>query len=92
MGPLYLEESDTPAQPKDEAAAPAVTETVEHAVDTFLASADPLPRTKAIEKEAEADYLISLDTTTAPLTDLVSLPLDSSSKVCCPFHEDPNPS
>jgi hypothetical protein len=69
-----------------------VIETVEREIDRFVASADPLPATKAIEKESEEDYLASLDDTIAPLTDLVSLPLDSSNQVQCPFHDDPNPS
>jgi hypothetical protein len=33
-----------------------------------------------------------LDNAIAPLTDLVSLPMDSSHRVSCPFHDDPNPS
>jgi hypothetical protein len=95
-GPLYLEESDNPAQPKDVATAPAESiepiETVDSAIDAFVAGADPLPATKAIEREAEEDFLASLDETVAPLTDLVSLPLDSANRVSCPFHDDPNPS
>jgi DNA polymerase len=65
---------------------------VERAVDAFVASAEPLPATKEVERGAEEDFLASLDETTAPLTDLVSLPMDSSHRVSCPFHEDPYPS
>jgi hypothetical protein len=88
-GPIYLEEPDSPIQPKD---TPAAVETVERQIDTFVASAEPLPATKGIEQGAEDDYLASLDETTAPLTDLVTLPMDSGNRVSCPFHDDPNPS
>jgi hypothetical protein len=69
----------------------ATTE-AERALDAFVASAEPLPATKEVEQGAEEDFLASLDETTAPLTDLVSLPMDSSHRVSCPFHDDPNPS
>jgi len=65
---------------------------VERAVDAFVASATPLPDTKEVEQSAEEDFLASLGKTTAPLTDLVSLQMDSSHRVSCPFHDDPNPS
>ena len=83
-GPLYLEAPamGEPPPPKDE-------ELVERAVDAFVASAEP---TKEIERGAENAFLASLDDTTAPLTDLVSLPMDSSHRVSCPFHDDSNPS
>jgi hypothetical protein len=95
-GPTYLETPDKPVQPNDAVAAPVepieVIGTVEREIDRFVAGADPLPATKAIENESEEDYLASLDETTAPLTDLVTLPMDSSNRVQCPFHDDPNPS
>jgi DNA polymerase len=86
-GRLYLEAPATgePPPPKDE-------EIVDRAVDTFVASAEPLPATKEIEHGAEKDFLASLGTTIAPLTDFVSLPMDTSGHVACPFHTDPNPS
>jgi DNA polymerase len=86
-GPLYLDAPETaePPAPKDE-------EIVERAVDAFVASAERLPDTKEVERGAEEDFLASLDDTTAPLSDFVSLPLDASHRVSCPFHDDPNPS
>jgi DNA polymerase len=84
-GPLYLEAPATGEPPKD-------VESVERAVDAFVASATRLPDTKDVERGAEEDFLASLGETTAPLTDLVSLPLDASRRVSCPFHDDPNPS
>ena len=86
-GRLYLEAPATgePPPPKDE-------EVVERAVDAFVASAEPFPATKEIEQGAEEDFLASLGTTSAPLTDFVSLPMDASGHVSCPFHDDPNPS
>jgi DNA polymerase len=86
-GPLYL---DAPAM--GEPPAPEETESVERAVDAFVAGADRLSATKEVESAAEEDFLASLGTTTAPLTDFVSLPIDSSGRVACPFHDDSNPS
>jgi DNA polymerase len=83
-GRLYLEAPATgDPPPKDE---------IDHAVDTFVASAEPFPDTKEIEQGAEEDFLTSLGETIAPLTDFVSLPMDGSGHVSCPFHDDPNPS
>jgi DNA polymerase len=85
-GPLYLEApmiGEPP--PKDDAS-------VEQAVDAFVAGAEPLPDTKEIEQGAEEDFLASLGETVAPLTDFVSLPMDASGHVTCPFHDDPQPS
>ena len=86
-GAIYFEGPATaePPPPKDE-------EAVERAVDSFVADAEPLPDTEGVEQGAEEDFLASLGTTIAPLTDLVSLPMDSSKRVSCPFHDDPNPS
>jgi hypothetical protein len=88
-GPTYFEEPDSPVQPMDMT---APVEIIERQVDTFVASAEPLPATNAIEQGAEEDYLANLDETTAPLTDLVTLPMDSGNHVSCPFHDDPGPS
>jgi hypothetical protein len=87
-GSLYLEAPATAEPP------PLTTEQdiVERAIDTFVASADPLPATKDIECGADEDFLASLGETVAPLSDFVTLPMDSSRRVSCPFHDDPNPS
>jgi DNA polymerase len=82
-GPIYFEEPDAPVQP---------VETVEQRIDEFVASAQPLPATKAIERAAEDTFLASLDEGRAPLWDLVSLPVDAARRVACPFHPDNNPS
>ena len=86
-GSIYFEGPATaePPPPKDE-------EIAERAIDAFVASAEPLPDTKEVERGAEENFLASLDDTVAPLTDLVSLPMDSSHRVSCPFHDDSNPS
>jgi DNA polymerase len=65
---------------------------IDRAVDEFVAGAEPFPDTKEIERGAEDDFLASLGTMIAPLTDFVSLPMDASGHVSCPFHDDPNPS
>jgi DNA polymerase len=86
-GSIYFEGPATakPPPPQDE-------EAIEHAVDTFVATAPSLPDTKEIERGTEDDFLASLENTIAPLTDLISLPMDASHRVSCPFHDDPNPS
>src|SRR5262245_8943333 len=94
-GVTYLEApaSGEPPQPETEA------ELVETAVDAFvddapeLLPADATPADiKAIEKNAEADFLASLGESIAPLYELVTLPMTSNGTVCCPFHEEIEPS
>jgi DNA polymerase len=89
-GPLYLDAPATGEPPlrKDE----VIDLMVDHALDSFIASAEPLPDTKEIERSAEEDFLASLGETIAPLTELVTLPIDASGRISCPFHDDPNPS
>jgi len=87
-GPLYLEAPATGEPP----AAKTEAEMVERAVDAFVAGAERLPDTKDVEQGAEEDFLASLGDTIAPLTDLVTLPIDASGRVSCPFHDDPQPS
>ena len=87
-GRLYLEAPATGDPPPID----HVEIDLDRAVDAFVADAEPLPATKEIERGAEEDFLTSLGTTIAPLTDLVSLPMDTSGRVTCPFHDDPQPS
>src|SRR6516165_8352937 len=89
-GPIYLEAPETgePPPPKEE----VIDLMVDRALDSFIAGAEPLPVTKEIERGAEEDFLASLGDTIAPLTDLVTLPIDASGRVSCPFHDDPQPS
>jgi Toprim domain/CHC2 zinc finger len=83
-GPIYLDAPATgePPPPKDE-------EVIERAVDALVATTAP---NEAIARSADEDFLASLDETLAPLTDLVTLPIDASGRVACPFHEDWEPS
>ena len=94
-GLTYLDAPATaePPQPNTE------EEIVEAAVDAFVADmpelvdADGAPiDPKYIEKNAEDDFLASLGETIAPLSELVTLPMNSSNHVCCPFHEEVEPS
>jgi DNA polymerase len=86
-GRLYLEAPETaePPPPKTD------TEIVERAVDSFIASTPP---NEAIAKSADEDFVASLGDTLAPLTDFVTLPMDASGHVRCPFpeHVDVEPS
>jgi DNA polymerase len=81
-GPLYLEAPATAEPPPEQ-------DTVEQAVDTFIAETQP---NEAIAASADEDFIASLGKSRAPLTELVSLPMDASKRVSCPFHEDLNPS
>jgi DNA polymerase len=91
-GLLYFEEPDEPAEPLQIAPAAEVVATVEQQLDAFVAEAEPQPADKETEQGATEAFLDSLDETRAPLWDLVTLPMTSSNKVSCPFHDDPNPS
>jgi DNA polymerase len=92
-GRLYLEAPATGEPPSiDHAGIDHAEDDLDRAVDAFVAAAEPLPATKEIERGAEEDFLASLGETIAPLTDLVSLPMDASGHVTCPFHDDPQPS
>ena len=84
-GPIYLDAPATgePPLPETEQAI------VDHAVDAFVAVTPP---NEAIARSADEDFLASLGDTIAPLTDLVTLPMDASGHVECPFHHDPKPS
>lgn len=84
-GRLYLEAPETaePPSPQSE------QEIVELAVDAFIASTPP---NEAIAKSADEDFLASLGDMRAPLTDFVTLPMDSKGHVACPFHDDLEPS
>jgi len=94
-GLTYLDAPATaePPQPESE------EEIIEAAVDAFVADTaelvdqdgDPIDP-KYIEKNAEDDFLASLGETIAPLYELVTLPISSSNHVCCPFHEEVEPS
>jgi DNA polymerase len=89
-GPTYFEEPETPVAPLV-AAAPELP-SFEQQIDEFVASAQPLPATKAIERSAEDTFLADLDESRAPLWDLVSIPVDAARRVSCPFHPDETPS
>jgi DNA polymerase len=89
-GAHYLEPPETEAEPL-----PISEDAVlEDAIDVYLEDtrdseiADPV----ALERNDEKHFLAQLSETTAPLFELVSLPLDAGNHVSCPFHDDPVPS
>ena len=45
-----------------------------------------------VEQEDDEDFTTNLADNVAPLTELVALPLTPGNKLCCPFHEDIEPS
>jgi DNA polymerase len=93
-GAHYLEAPDNPAEPL---ATPDPAEVVlEQAIDSYLeATRDdlgPIDDPARVERDDNEDYVANLADEVAPLPELVSLPLTSSNKVSCPFHDDPEPS
>jgi hypothetical protein len=91
-GQHYLEPPDEPAVPKPAADVDAVI--LENAIDAYIDDARDTEITDAeqLEREDAKDYVAELEDTAAPLADLVSLPVTADNKVCCPFHEDAEPS
>ena len=94
VGAHYLAPPEKLAEPllkpdSDEAA-------LETAIDVFLDDAradvgeidDPV----AAEREDDKDFIENLSDDVAPLFELVTLPLALGNKVCCPFHEEIEPS
>ena len=94
VGAHYLAPPERPAEPSltpdsDKAA-------LEAAVDVFLEDAredvgeieDPI----AVEREDDKDFIDNLPVNIAPLFELVTLPLAPGNKVCCPFHDEVEPS
>jgi DNA polymerase len=83
-GTIYLDAPATGEPPPQE------EETiVEQAVDAFVAATPP---NEAIAGSADTDFVTSLGDGVAPLSDMVTLPMDAGGRVSCPFHDDPNPS
>jgi hypothetical protein len=93
-GPHYLAAPDRPAEPL----APAETdaEAIDAAVDEYVGemtnlTPEELGDPVQLEHEDGVDYVANLSDDIAPLTEMVMLPF-SGDKVCCPFHEDLEPS
>jgi DNA polymerase len=86
-GEHYLEAPETPAEP-------LLAEIVETAIDVFLDEDrdQEITDQAELDREDENEFLNELGDRTAPLTDLCTLPMDASNHVCCPFHDDPEPS
>jgi Toprim domain/CHC2 zinc finger/DNA polymerase family A len=93
-GPHYLEAPEHPAEPL---VTPDADEVVlETAVDAYLTDAreDPgeITNPALVEREDREEYVAELPDNIAPLTELVTLPQTPDHKVCCPFHDDIEPS
>jgi DNA polymerase len=86
-GPHYLEPPEQPAEPL--AASDADASVLEHAIDSYIeAKREGLG---PIDAEETADD-IDADEAIAPLPELVTLPLSPGNMVCCPFHDEIEPS
>jgi DNA polymerase len=93
-GPHYLAPPEQPAQPlatpdADEAVLEAA---IDHYIDDTRDDLGEIDDPALMEREDDEDYVANLADDTAPLTELVTLPLISGNKVACPFHDDIDPS
>jgi hypothetical protein len=91
-GSHYLE---APAHPAEALVTPNTDDLVlETALYEFIDDARDIEITDTdeLERADQEDYVDNLTHTVAPLTDLVSQPLTPDNKVCCPFHDDAEPS
>jgi len=92
-GPHYLEAPEHPAEPLAPASNDAM---LEQAIDSYIEVSreklNPVADGSESEHEDDADFVANLVDNIAPLTELVSLPLTPDRKVCCPFHDDAEPS
>ena len=93
-GPHYL-------APPEQAAEPLVApnpddQVLEQAVDSYIDDTrediGPIDDPAVVERDDDEDFVANLADNVAPLTELVSLPLTPDNKVCCPFHDDAEPS
>jgi len=93
-GAHYLTPPEREAEPLPEA--DPDDQTIEAAIDDYLDEArqDPgdIDDPALVEREDDRDFVANLPDEIAPLFEMTSLPLTLGNKVCCPFHDDPEPS
>ena len=93
-GPHYLPPPEREAEPL--AAPDRDEQAVEAAIDDILAEArrDPgeIDDPALVDREDDEDFVATLPDAIAPLTEMVTLPLTADNKVCCPFHDEVEPS
>ena len=69
---------------------------VEAAIDDILDEArrDPgeIDDPALVDREDDEDFVANLPDAIAPLLEMVTLPLTADNKVCCPFHDEVEPS
>ena len=92
-GPHYLAPPEQAAEPL--AALNPDDQVLESAVDSYLdegRDSNPTDDPAKADREDDEDFVANLADNAAPLTEMVSLPLTTDSKVSCPFHYDAEPS
>jgi DNA polymerase len=93
-GAHYLPPPEREAEPLPEA--DPDLEAVEAAIDDYLNEArqDPgeIDDPALMESQDDEDFVANLPDEIAPLFEMVSLQMTIDSKVCCPFHEEIEPS
>jgi hypothetical protein len=89
-GAHYLPPPDRPAEPL------AQSDPLEAAIEAYVGVArqdiGPIDDPALVEREDDDDFVAGLPDDFAPLTELVTSPLTPNNKVCCPFHEEIEPS
>jgi DNA polymerase len=90
----YLEAPERPAEPL---VTPAADEVVlEQAINSYIDDTrdniGEIDDPAQMERDDEEDFVANLADNVAPLTELVGLPITLDHKVCCPFHDDAEPS
>jgi Toprim domain/CHC2 zinc finger len=83
-GQHYLEAPENPAIPN--------AGELEQAVGAFIEDVQEDLDPVRVERADDEDFVTNLADDFAPLPELVGLPLTADGKVCCPFHDDAEPS
>jgi hypothetical protein len=83
-GQHYLEAPENPAIPN--------AGELEQAVGAFIEGVQEDLDPVRVERADDEDFVTNLADDVAPLPELVGLPLTADGKVCCPFHDDAEPS
>lgn len=69
---------------------------IEDAVDDYLDDTrddvGPIDDPHRVERDDDEDFVSNLTDSEAPLFEMVNLPLTADNKVCCPFHDESEPS
>ena len=93
-GAHYLPPPERPAEPLRERDPDELV--LEAALDVYLDDTrddiGPIDDPNLMEREDDEHFIANLPDEIAPLFEMVTLPLSADNKVCCPFHQEVEPS